>query len=139
MGPVRFAAEPVEDLHEMGRPEDLQLSDQGGFGKRLRRDDGALRTAPPRGDEPWEDTTNRADAAVQRQLAQEHRLVEALAGLEARGGEYRTGERDVVARTAFRDGRGRQRQGDQLVRPFVVDVADRGPDSLLGLVEGRVG
>ena len=70
LGPVELAAERPDDLAQMGHGEHLDPRDQGGLPRVGGRDHDSLAASGAGRKDSWQHAANRADAAIEPELAQ---------------------------------------------------------------------
>ena len=134
----RVATQQREHLAQGRDREHVEVRHQTGLGGVRGRDQ---RTGPARPDGPeqrGQHAADRADPAVQAELA-EHDRVPARRQVQPSGGaQHGQGDREVEVRAALRQCRGAQSDGDPPVRPPLTGVDDGRPDAVAALGQRRV-
>src|SRR5690606_20396576 len=82
---------------------------------------------------------DRPEASVEREFAEQDRLLERFDRHDVRGVEHRTGETDVVDAADLGQGGRRQSEDDFRIRPFRAGVRHCGSYPVAGFLQGRVG
>ena len=109
-------------------------SGQRCFGRRLRRTDEAVKPCPPRRLRRHERSGHRANATVQRELAEGGVLGEPLSRNLMRGRENRQCNGKIEARALLPQTRGSEVDRDAPERPFELGARDSAPYALLRLL-----
>ena len=133
---------PIQRLDGFGQrahETDLDAFDDARFGRILRRQQQASESQPPRRDGNRQHAANRVDRAVQRQFADDHGVVNRLAGQWAGRGEQAQRDRQVERRPGLPHVGRREVDGDAMVGEVEAGVANRGSDAVPALAHGRIG
>ena len=133
-----FAAGQRRKLLDPLQADDLQVVDQGGFG-RARRGDGDARNPAPRRLGHRQQAGNTANRAVERELAREGVAAQEVGGQLPRGDQQRDGDRQVEARPHLAQVGGRQVGRDPPERKLEARVDQRRPHPLARLAHRGVG
>ena len=135
----RAAVQVAEQVAEAADRQDLHAADQRRLARVILRDEGAAHPTLTGERDHREDTVEVAHRAVEAELADDHRIVEARAGIELAGGqEDAEGDRQVVGGAALAQvGRG-EVDGDVAVGEAGAGIAQGGAHALLRLLDGGV-
>ena len=130
--------EPGHQIAQAGRARDLQAVHQRGLEQRLGRDDGPPVARRPRGQQARQHAPDRADTAVQRQLAEQHGAEQAGRRNGTDGGQHGRRDPEVVAGAHLRQIRRGQPERHLAVRPRLPRVPDRRSHAVLRLAQPGV-
>lgn len=132
------AAQPVLQLAQRAHAPHVDAVDQAGLGQVVGRDHHGRPAVALGGQHRGQHPAHRPDPPVQRQLAQQHRLVQPVPRVLPLRRQHRRRQSDVVDAAHFRQRRRRQRQRQPRLRPVVGAVADRRPDPVARLLQRGV-
>ena len=135
----RRIVQRVDGIGKCAHQAQVQAGNDGRFGRVLGRHQQALQPEPPGRDGDRQHAPDAIDPAIERQLADDERVVDRRPCQGARGHEQAERDRQVERRPGLADVGGRQVHGDAMLREVEAAIADGGPDAVAALAHGGVG
>ncbi len=119
--------------------DDVQIPDQGGLASVVGGDDQGGDALLPRNGRDGEDPVDVAHGPVERELADDQRVLHSLGPHLLRGHEHAHGDGEIVGRALLPDVCGGQVHGDALRRVHQARILDGRANALSRLLHGRIG